>query len=106
MVAEGIILEGLMFTHIRVALNETSESTTDKNIVGMIDIQKIIRKCNFYYEHLKKYCQCCYAYRFCGTCLFQLNKEEVDTKEFVCANFQDQKIFKNKLNRFFSFLEK
>jgi uncharacterized protein len=30
----------------------------------------------------------------------------VDTEEFVCANFHDQKIFKNKLNRIFSFLEK
>jgi len=72
-----------------------------------IDIPEITRQYNFYYEHLKKFCQTCYAYRFCGVCLFHLNNiDNVNAKEFVCDRFQDQKIFKNKLYRIFSFLEK
>jgi uncharacterized protein len=72
-----------------------------------IDILEITRQYNFYYEHLKKICQTCYAYKFCGACLFQINNiDKVDTKEFVCGRFQDQKVFKKKLHRIFSFLEK
>ncbi|MDR1371077.1 MAG: radical SAM peptide maturase [Dysgonamonadaceae bacterium] len=72
-----------------------------------IEIQEVTRQYNFYYEHLKKFCQTCYAYKFCGACLFQIkNIDNVNTKEFVCDRFQDQKAFKNKLHRIFSFLEK
>lgn len=71
-----------------------------------IDIPEITRQYNFYYEHIKKFCQICYAYRFCGTCLFQLkNIDNVNEEEFVCDNFYDQKSFSNKLHRIFSFLE-
>ena len=77
----------------------------NKNIE--IDIQNITRQYNFYYDHLKKFCQYCYGYRFCGVCLFHMNNiDKIDTEEFVCDQFQDQKVFKNKLNRIFSFLEK
>jgi uncharacterized protein len=72
-----------------------------------IDIPKITRQYNFYYKHFKKFCQNCYAHRFCGICLFQTNKiDKVESEEFVCDNFYDQKAFKNKLYRIFSFLEK
>jgi uncharacterized protein len=72
-----------------------------------IDIEEITRQYNFYYEHLKKFCQTCYVYRFCGECLFQINNiDKVNTEEFVCDGFQDQKVFKHKLHRLFSFLEK
>jgi uncharacterized protein len=72
-----------------------------------IDIPEITRQYNFYYEHLKKFCQICYAYRFCGACLFQINNiDKVDAEEFVCEQFQDQRVFKNRLYRIFSFLEK
>lgn len=72
-----------------------------------IDIPEITRQYNFYYEHIKKFCQSCYAYRFCGTCLFHINNiDNADSDEFVCDRFQDQKAFKNKLHRIFSFLEK
>jgi len=72
-----------------------------------IDIPEITRQYNFYYDHIKKFCQHCYAYRFCGTCLFQINNiDNVDKEEFVCDNFQDQNAFKHKLHRIFSFLEK
>jgi uncharacterized protein len=72
-----------------------------------IDIPEITRQYNFYYEHIKKFCQSCYAYRFCGTCLFHINNvDNADSDEFVCDRFQDQKDFKNKLQRIFSFLEK
>jgi uncharacterized protein len=82
-----------------------SMGKVDNNV--KIDIPGITRQYNFYYEHIKKFCQTCYAYRFCGTCLFQIdNIDNVDTEEFVCDRFQDQKAFKNKLNHIFSFLEK
>ncbi|GHV59216.1 radical SAM peptide maturase [Bacteroidia bacterium] len=72
-----------------------------------INIPEIVRQYNFYYDHLKKICQSCYAYRFCGTCLFQIkNIEHCDSEEIVCDRFYDQKAFKNKLFRIFSFLEK
>jgi uncharacterized protein len=72
-----------------------------------IDIQEITRRYNFYYDHIKKFCQSCYTYRFCGTCLFHINNvDNADSDEFVCDRFQDQKAFKNKLHRIFSFLEK
>ena len=72
-----------------------------------IDVQQITKQYNFYYEHLKKFCQVCYAYRFCGTCLFHLtNIDNVNAEEFVCENFYDQKAYEKKLIRIFSFLEK
>ena len=72
-----------------------------------IDISEITRQYNLYYEHLKKFCQNCYAYRYCGTCLFHLkNINKVNTKDFICENFYDQKTFNNKLHHIFSFLEK
>ncbi|GHT10488.1 radical SAM peptide maturase [Bacteroidia bacterium] len=69
-----------------------------------IDIPKITRQYNSYFEHLKKVCQYCYSYKFCEACLFQI--DNVNTEEFVCNQFKDQKTFKNKLHRIFSFLEK
>ena len=72
-----------------------------------IDIQEITRQYNFYYKYFKKFCQYCYAYRSCGVCLFHVNNiDKIDSEEFVCEQFQDQKNFKNKLHRIFSFLEK
>lgn len=72
-----------------------------------IDIPEIVKTYNSYYGFLKKYCQCCFAYRFCGTCLFQINNiDKVDSEEFVCDRFQDQNTFKKKLYSIFSFLEK
>ena len=72
-----------------------------------INIPEIARQYNFYYEHIKKHCQNCYIYRFCGTCLFHLNNiDHVNKGEFFCENFHDQKRFKNKLHRIFSFFEK
>jgi uncharacterized protein len=82
-----------------------SMGTVDEKVA--IDIPEITRQYNFYYEHIKKFCQHCYAYRFCGTCLFHLkNLDSVGTEEFVCEQFQDQRAFKNKMHRIFSFLEK
>ena len=72
-----------------------------------INIPKITRKYNYYYNHLKKFCQSCYAYRFCGICIYQIkNIENCDSEEFVCDYFSDQKAFNKKLSRTFSFLEK
>jgi len=72
-----------------------------------IDIPKITQQYNFYYEHLRKFCQTCYAYRFCGTCLFQIyNIDNVDAEEFVCDRYHNQSTFSHKLHRVFSFLEK
>lgn len=72
-----------------------------------IDIPEITRQYNSYYKHMKKECQNCYSYRFCGTCLFHLqNIDNINADEFVCENFFDQKKFKNFLCHIFSFLEK
>lgn len=72
-----------------------------------INISEITRQYNFYYEHIKRYCQSCYAYRFCGACLFHIkNIDNVDTEGFVCDHFLDQELFKRKLHNIFSFLEK
>lgn len=71
-----------------------------------IDILAVTQRYNFYYEHLKEKCQFCYAYRFCGVCIFQMNNiDSVGSEKFVCEKFQDQKKFKNKLQHIFSFLE-
>ena len=72
-----------------------------------VDIPEVTQRYNFYYEHLKEKCQFCYAYRFCGVCIFQMNNiDSVGSDKFVCEKFQDQKKFKNKLQHIFSFLEK
>ena len=72
-----------------------------------IDISKITRQYNFYFEHIKKFCKTCYAYKFCGVCLFQLNYiDNVDKEEFVCEQYQNQNAFKKRLRHIFSFLEK
>jgi uncharacterized protein len=72
-----------------------------------IDIQDITQQYKFYYEGLKKVCQYCYAYRFCGVCMFQIKKfDKLNTEKFVCDNFHDQKKFQKKLYHIFSFLEK
>ena len=73
----------------------------------LFDISEITRQYNFYYNHIKKECQKCYAYKFCGLCLFHINNlDKVDTEEFTCNRFYDKKGFQNKLYRLFSFLEK
>ena len=72
-----------------------------------INIQEIVHKYNSYYDHFKKFCQHCYAYRFCGLCMFNIkNLDKLGTEEFICERFYDQKAFKNKLYRLFTFLEK
>ena len=70
-----------------------------------IDIPEITRRYNNYYDKLLNSCKSCYAYRFCSVCLFVLKNIEIETDKFVCERYQDQKEFKNKLNRIFSFLE-
>jgi uncharacterized protein len=73
----------------------------------IIDIPKITQQFNFYYEHFQKVCQYCHVHRFCGLCMLRINNlDEIDTEEFVCDGFHDQKAFQTKLCRIFSFLEK
>lgn len=72
-----------------------------------IDIPSITRQYNFYYGHLKQYCQYCYLYRYCGLCMFDIkNLHKLDTEEFVCDYFHDQSAFQSRLHHIFSFLEK
>ena len=72
-----------------------------------IDIRDITKQYNFYYENFKKFCKTCYAHRFCGTCLFQMNNiDNINAEDFICNQFQDQNTFKNQLHQIFSFLEK
>ena len=73
----------------------------------IINIPEITKQMNFYYSHLKKECQKCYVYKFCGVCLFRLkNFEKLGTEDFFCDSFHDHKSFIHKLNRIFAFLEK
>lgn len=72
-----------------------------------INVREIANKYNSYYEHLRKTCQHCYAYRFCGLCLYRIkNLDKLDTEEFVCDRFYDQKRYASRLHSIFSFLEK
>lgn len=84
---------------------EYSMGTVGKDV--KIDIPKIVKMYNNYYTHLKKYCQYCYAYKFCGVCLFHIdNIDRIESEEYLCDKFQDQNAFKNRLYSIFSFLEK
>jgi uncharacterized protein len=72
-----------------------------------IDIEEITRKYNFYFDNFKNSCKKCYAYKFCGTCLFHIkNIDNMDCDQFTCDRFQDQNSFKKRLSQIFSFLEK
>lgn len=84
-----------------------------KHILGeingnvMIDTKKIAQQYSSYYEQMKKKCQHCYLYRFCGLCLFHVrNINSQDNKEYICDSFHDKNAFQTKLYRIFSFLEK
>lgn len=71
------------------------------------NIPKITEQYNFYYKNIQKFCQNCYAYRYCGSCLFHIeNIDKADEKGFVCSNFQNQEDFKIYLKNIFTFLEK
>ena len=73
----------------------------------MIDIPAITQRYNWYYDHLGKVCSNCYSYKFCGICLFQINNiDKLDIEEFICNRFCDQKSFREKMYRIFSFMEK
>jgi uncharacterized protein len=72
----------------------------------MIDFQSVAAKWNSYLDRFKKQCQHCYAYKFCGICLFTLTNPDKLDEESVCNYFYDQKAFSVKLYHIFSFLEK
>ena len=72
-----------------------------------LDISEITEQYNFYYKHIQKFCQTCYAYRYCGSCLFHIeNIDKANEEGFVCQHFQNQEDFRNKLKNIFTFLEK
>lgn len=72
-----------------------------------IDIPEITKKYNVYFEYLKKFCQNCYAYRFCGKCLFHIKDiDRMNFEENPCDQFKDQDGFKNKMYQIVSYLEK
>lgn len=82
-----------------------SMGSVQKNV--NIDISQIVQFYNSFYKKMSKFCKKCYAYRFCGTCFFQLNDiEQIDDNNFSCANFCDQQKFKKKISNLFSFMEK
>lgn len=78
----------------------------NENVI--IDAQEIAERYSFYYEHLKKVCQYCYLYKFCGTCMFTIKDlDKLDNrKQHFCDFFHNQDAFRSKLYRVFSFLEK
>lgn len=72
-----------------------------------IDVAQITRQHIHYYDNLKKVCQHCYAYKFCGLCMYHIgNLDRLDTEEFICEKFYDKKTFTEKMYRVFSHLEK
>lgn len=86
------------------------EKISDKYFLGEvnknieIDIPSIRRKYNSYYKHLKKHCQHCYLYRYCGLCMFDIKDlQNLDTEEFVCNYFHDQNAFQSRLHHIFLF---
>lgn len=82
-----------------------SMGKVDKDV--LIDIREITNQYISYYNNLRKVCQTCYAYKFCGLCMYHIkNLDKLDTEKFVCERFYDQKAFKDKLYRIFSYLEK
>jgi uncharacterized protein len=85
---------------------EYSLGKVDRTVT--IDIPEIVRKYNFYYDHIKKYCSDCYSSRgACSVCLLTIeNLDEMDTDKFTCPGFQNQESYKNKLSYIISFLEK
>ena len=73
----------------------------------VMDSREITRQYNLWYDQLKKKCRNCYAYRFCGLCMFGIhNLDKLDKEAFNCGMFYDQKRFEDKLSRMNSFLEK
>lgn len=71
------------------------------------NIPEITRQYNFYYKHIQKFCQTCYAYKYCGSCLFHIeNIDKANEEGFVCQYHQNQKDFENSLGNIFTFLEK
>ena len=89
------------------------EKVNDKYCMGYvendveIDIAQITKQHVRYYDNLKNVCQHCYAYKFCGLCMYHIsNLDRLDTEEFICEKFYDEKAFKEKLHRIFSHLEK
>lgn len=79
-----------------------SMGKVNQNVI--IDIPEIVRQYNSYYKWLEKTCQYCYAHKFCGVCMFNINN--LGAKEFVCDSFHSYEVFQSKLCRIFSFLEK
>lgn len=72
-----------------------------------IDIPKITKMYAHYYEILEKVCRNCFAYKFCGLCMYHIeNLDKLDTEEFICERFYDKNRFGEKLYRVFSYLEK
>lgn len=63
----------------------------------IFDISEITSRYNFYYDHIKRNCESCYANKFCGVCLFLMdNMDKLGTTDFICKNFHDQQAFSNK----------
>lgn len=72
----------------------------------IIDIPKITHRYNSYYDQMKEQCQNCYNSWSCLECLFHMdNFDKLGTEEFVCKYFCDSENYKNKLYRYFSFIE-
>ena len=75
------------------------------NDVVEINSKYIVDKLSYYYKDLKKVCCNCYINKFCGVCIFMNNIDPDNRRNNICDKFQDEKSFKEKLNRVFSFIE-
>lgn len=77
----------------------------DQDVV--IDVNEIANRYNMYYNYLKNVCMHCYAYKYCGLCMFRIvNLDRLDSEIFACKHFYSQKKFEEKLSRIYSFFER
>lgn len=71
-----------------------------------INIREITRTYNGYYNKIKKVCQNCYLYKFCGLCIYHIDGiDKLNEEEFVCEYYCDKQAFSKRLSRIFSYLE-
>lgn len=72
-----------------------------------IDIPAISKLYSRRLNQFRELCQHCYAYRFCGQCMYHLpDLDKPNQNNVSCKRFYDQNRFKNKLSNVISYLEK
>jgi uncharacterized protein len=69
----------------------------------LLDTKDITEQYNQYYRKIKNYCNRCYAYKFCGICLFSV--DNLDSPNPSCKYFYKKKRFTDALASMLSLIE-